>query len=107
MDKKLRNIYTAFPEGKHKVLTLSYDDGKIPDKRLVALFNEYGLKGTFNLNGGLENAPFTELEYFPKDPANQKELIEELQKLLKKKSLFFNIYNRKKYGKEGWWIKRP
>ena len=67
MDKKLRNIYTAFPESKHKVLTLSYDDGKIPDKRLVALFNEYGLKGTFNLNGGLENAPFTEFyqEHIP------------------------------------------
>ena len=37
----------------------------------------------------IENSGFTELEYFPKDPANQKELIEELQKLLKKKSLFF------------------
>lgn len=54
----------------------------------------------------IENSGFTELEYFPKNPANQKELIEELQKLLKKKSLFFNMYNRKKYGKEGWWIKR-
>jgi peptidoglycan/xylan/chitin deacetylase (PgdA/CDA1 family) len=60
MDKKLRNIYTAFPGGKHKVLTFSYDDGKIPDRRLVALFNEYGLKGTFNLNAGLEGNSFTE-----------------------------------------------
>lgn len=54
----------------------------------------------------IENSGFTELEYFPKDPANQKELIEELYKLLKNKSLFFNMYNKKKYGKEGWW-KRP
>ena len=60
MDKKLRNIYTAFPEGKHKVLTLSYDDGKIPDRRLVALFNEYGLKGTFNVNSGLYDIPYSE-----------------------------------------------
>ncbi|WP_026651237.1 polysaccharide deacetylase family protein [Butyrivibrio proteoclasticus] len=59
-DRKVRNIYTAFPEGKHKVLTLSYDDGKIPDRRLVALFNEYGLKGTFNVNSGLEDIPFEE-----------------------------------------------
>lgn len=51
---KLRKIYTAFPEGRHKVLTLSYDDGKIPDRRLVVLFNENGLKGTFNVNSGLE-----------------------------------------------------
>jgi peptidoglycan/xylan/chitin deacetylase (PgdA/CDA1 family) len=56
--KKLRKIYSTFPEGKHKVLTLSYDDGKIPDKRLVSLLNEYGIKGTFNVNSGLEKNPF-------------------------------------------------
>ncbi len=60
MDKLLKNIYTVFPYGKHKVLTLSYDDGKIPDRRLVALLNEYGLKCTFNVNGGLENNSFKE-----------------------------------------------
>ncbi len=43
----------TFPEGKHKVVTLSYDDGKLADRRLVSLFNEYGLKGTFHLNSGL------------------------------------------------------
>ena len=56
----LRNIYTQFPGGKHKVLTLSYDDGKIADKRLLDIFNEHGLKGTFNVNSGLEDRPFTE-----------------------------------------------
>ncbi|SFB75383.1 polysaccharide deacetylase family protein [Butyrivibrio sp. YAB3001] len=55
----LRNVYTTFPGGKHKVLTLSYDDGKIADRRLVALFNEYGLKGTFNVNSGLECKEFS------------------------------------------------
>ena len=54
-----------------------------------------------------ENSGFTELEYFPKDPSNQKELVQELQKVLKKKSLFFNMYDRKKYViNHGWW-KRP
>ena len=54
-----------------------------------------------------ENSGFTEFEYFPKDPSNQKELVQELQKILKKKSLFFNMYDRKKYViNHGWW-KRP
>ena len=46
-------IYTCFPGGKHKVLTRSYDDGRLEDRRLVELFNRYGIRGTFNLNGGL------------------------------------------------------
>ncbi|MDD4849304.1 MAG: polysaccharide deacetylase family protein [Gemmiger sp.] len=49
----LKNIYTCFPGGKHKVLTMSYDDGRDEDRRLVALFNQYGIRGTFNLNAGL------------------------------------------------------
>ena len=57
-DRKTRNIYTTFPEGKHKVLTLSYDDGKVPDRHLVSIFNESGLKGTFNINSGMENNAF-------------------------------------------------
>lgn len=46
-------IYTCFPEGKAKALTMSYDDGKVQDERLVSIFNKYGIKGTFNLNYGL------------------------------------------------------
>lgn len=49
----IKNVYTCFPGGKHKVLTLSYDDGQNEDRRLVELFNKYGLKGTFHLNSGL------------------------------------------------------
>lgn len=48
-------IYMAFPGGKHKVLTMSYDDGKFADRRLVSIFNKYGIKGTFNLNSRLVN----------------------------------------------------
>lgn len=46
-------IYVCFPEGKAKALTMSYDDGKIQDQRLVEIFNKYGIKGTFNINYGL------------------------------------------------------
>lgn len=47
-------IYTCFPGGKHKVLTMSYDDGRVEDRRLVALFNRHGIRGTFNLNAGID-----------------------------------------------------
>lgn len=46
-------VYVCFPEGKAKALTMSYDDGKIQDERLISIFNRYGIKGTFNLNYGL------------------------------------------------------
>ena len=39
--------------GKKKAITFSYDDGVTQDARLVALFNKYGLKATFNINSGL------------------------------------------------------
>ena len=57
MKTNTKKIYTCFPGGKHKVLTMSYDDGKHEDRRLVALFNQYGIKGTFNVNSGLEGDP--------------------------------------------------
>ncbi|WP_035783432.1 polysaccharide deacetylase family protein [Butyrivibrio sp. MC2021] len=60
MGDKLRNIYTQFPGGKYKVLTLSYDDGKIEDRRLVEILNRYGLKATFNVNSGLIDQHFKE-----------------------------------------------
>ncbi|MCA1075358.1 hypothetical protein K9O30_16845 [Clostridium bowmanii] len=43
-----------FPKGRKKVLTFSYDDGVCQDIRLVEIFNKYGLKGTFNINSGLQ-----------------------------------------------------
>lgn len=39
--------------GKMKALTFSYDDGVTQDKRLVDIFNRYGLKATFNINSEL------------------------------------------------------
>lgn len=36
----------------HKFLTFSFDDGTVEDRRLIALFDRYCLRGTFNLNSG-------------------------------------------------------
>ena len=44
--------YVRFPGFKLKALTLSYDDGIRQDKRLIAIMQKYGLKGTFNINCG-------------------------------------------------------
>lgn len=38
-----------------KYLLLSFDDGTVYDRRFVELLNQYNLKGTFNLNSGLED----------------------------------------------------
>jgi len=41
--------------GIMKALTFSYDDGIEQDRRLVAIFNKYGMKATFNLNTGIQS----------------------------------------------------
>ena len=43
--------FMRFPGHRELAFTLSYDDGLPADKRLVEMFNRYGLKSTFNLNG--------------------------------------------------------
>lgn len=40
-------------QGKKKALTFSYDDGVQEDKRLIEIFNRYGMKGTFNIGSAL------------------------------------------------------
>lgn len=49
----MKRVLKCFPGGKFKALTMSYDDGRIADRRLVEIFNKYGIKGTFNINSGL------------------------------------------------------
>ena len=39
--------------GKRKAITFSYDDGVTQDRRLIEIFNRYGLRATFNLNSEL------------------------------------------------------
>lgn len=43
---------SPFPQGRRLAVTTSFDDGHTFDRRVVAAFNEWGLKGTFNLNSG-------------------------------------------------------
>ncbi len=43
-------IEMLFPQGKSKALILSYDDGPVQDRQMVALMNKYKLIGTFHLN---------------------------------------------------------
>ena len=38
-----------------KIVSLSFDDGTIYDKRFIDLLNKYGLRATFNLNSGLDD----------------------------------------------------
>ncbi len=44
--------YITFPGGRSKALTLSYDDGRSQDRRLVEILNKFGIRGTFHLNSG-------------------------------------------------------
>jgi peptidoglycan-N-acetylglucosamine deacetylase len=58
--------FDLFPQGKTKALTMSYDDGQVFDRRLVEIFNKYGIKGTFHLNSGtLGREPFITAEEVP------------------------------------------
>lgn len=52
---KIRFEY--YPGGKKKALTMSYDDGQLHDLRLIEIFNQYGIKGTFHLNSGILGKP--------------------------------------------------
>ena len=46
-------IAFTWPGGKTKALAMSYDDGCIQDRKLIGIFDRYGIKGTFHLNSGL------------------------------------------------------
>lgn len=49
--------FKVYKDGKRHVLTMSYDDGQIFDKRLVEIFDKYGIRGTFHLNSGNVGCP--------------------------------------------------
>ena len=48
----MHTVYKCFPQGKFKALTMSYDDGRTYDRKLVDIFNRHGIRGTFHLNSG-------------------------------------------------------
>ncbi len=49
----MRYCFLRFPEGKHKAMTLSYDDGARTDIRLIETATKHGLKVTLNVNSGV------------------------------------------------------
>jgi len=54
----MHNIkFYLFPEGKRHCLTLSYDDGREYDHKLVEIMNKYGVRGTFHLNSQKFDTP--------------------------------------------------
>lgn len=52
MNTPSRVTIPRFPDGKRIAVTFSFDDGHTHDRRIVEAFNQWGLKGTFNLNSG-------------------------------------------------------
>ncbi len=44
--------YQRFPEGRSKVLTLSYDDAVEQDIRLIEILDKYGIRAAFHINSG-------------------------------------------------------
>ena len=48
-----------------KYFLLSFDDGTIYDRRFVELLNQYHIRGTFNLNSGLEDFVWYYEDRFP------------------------------------------
>ena len=66
-------IFLRFPNFKDKALTLSYDDGVRQDKRLISIMDKFGIKGTFNLNGGMFDTARSDI---PKGRLSLEEAIE-------------------------------
>jgi len=74
--EKGSSVYSVYPDGNTKALIMSYDDGTIDDIKLIRLFDENKIVGTFNLNSGLlgstqvwpqKNADTLVYKYLPKD----------------------------------------
>ncbi len=55
----MRSVFMRYPDGKAKAVTFSYDDGVPEDQQLAAIFDKYGMKGTFNFNYPMREGVFT------------------------------------------------
>ena len=49
--------FDRFPGGRPKACTVSYDDGREADRRLVEIFDKNGIRGSFHLNSGRLGTP--------------------------------------------------
>jgi peptidoglycan/xylan/chitin deacetylase (PgdA/CDA1 family) len=57
-------------------VTTSWDDGDEGDRRIIASFNEWGLKGTFNLNSGFLRTTGVKSEYDTNQKLDRSEIAE-------------------------------
>ncbi len=57
MDVSELPLRYRFPDGRRKALLMSYDDGSEHDRRLVDIFNRYGIRASFHLNSGRLGQP--------------------------------------------------
>ena len=51
----VERYFDSTVELPRKIFLLSFDDGTVWDRRFVELLNRYAMRGTFNLNSGLED----------------------------------------------------
>ena len=61
--------FLRYPGGLTKALTLSYDDGVYQDKRMIEILDKYGIKCTFNINGGCFKTEGSESRRMTKEEA--------------------------------------
>lgn len=52
MNDKYYEIFKRYPNFLTKAVTLSFDDGRDFDRKMIGILNKYGIKCTFNLNSG-------------------------------------------------------
>lgn len=62
-----KGITITYPGWKLKALSFSFDDGNIADRRLISIFNQYGMKATFHI-------PAAWLKTKPKNRITEKEI---------------------------------
>ncbi len=48
----MKITYQFFKNGLKKAFTMSFDDGQQYDRKLIEIFDKYGIKGTFHINSG-------------------------------------------------------
>lgn len=88
-------VQMAFPEGREKAFTISYDDGVRQDERLLALMKQYGIRGTFNLNyGTLGRERHAVIDGYDTDITTFRE--EELRGMYKGQEIACHALNHKK-----------
>lgn len=46
---EISSLKEVYPSFTNKAVTFSFDDGRVEDKKLIEVFNKYGVAGTFNL----------------------------------------------------------